>query len=363
MALVRGWIAAIALGVAPISALGQWTAVRLHVSGYDESKVLAVGPGGQAYGYLRAANANHAAVWSNGTWTDITPPGLQGIVFGGAGSQLVGTVGGGSMPGSGAVWNGLSQSPIIFPPPGGISATSATALATNGQDQVGGITVGTLGDGRASLWHGSAASWTNLHPSNFTSSVATAIDGNLQGGWVYSAATDYNAALWSGSAASFLDLNPPGAARSQIFGMAAGQQAGYFEPLGQNPHAAIWHGTAQSASDLNPPGVGLSELYATCGTAQVGDVTYTGSHFGCGIWFGTAQSFVPLDPYLPSGYSEPHLTSVYDDNGTFYVGGFAYNNSTGNPEAFEWIGVPAPGTAAPLIAGVFFASRRRRSIS
>ncbi len=116
--------------------------------------------------------------------------------------------------------------------------------------------------------------------------------------------------------------------------------------------------------DLNPPGVGLSRLNATCGTAQVGDVTYSGFNFGCGIWFGTAASFVPLDPFLPIGYSEPSLTSVYDDHGTFYVGGYAVNNATGYPEAFEWIGVPAPGGGVALVAsGALLVVRRRRKNS
>jgi hypothetical protein len=153
-----------------------------------------------------------------------------------------------------------------------------------------------------------------------------------------------------------IDLNPPGSSASHIFGMIPGQQVGYatFEPFGVD-HAAIWSGTAEGWVDLNPPN-STSQLYATCGSAQVGILN--GGH--AAIWFGTPGSVIDLHSLLPSVYYYSVAYSVYEQNGTFYVGGAAMQANHGS-EAFLWVGtVPAPSSLVLLGgAGAILAWRRR----
>jgi hypothetical protein len=135
---------------------------------------------------------------------------------------------------------------------------------------------------------------------------------------------------------------------------------GWARVFGHDDHAGIWHGTAASWTDLDP-GFGLSRLLGTCGSAQVGWSHDPVHSVSAGIWFGTASSFVSLAPYLPAGYDESFATSVAFGNGLYYVGGYAFNHVTEMPEAFLWVGIPAPGSSAlALLAAGLVVARRRR---
>lgn len=122
----------------------------------------------------------------------------------------------------------------------------------------------------------------------------------------------------------------------------------------------MWRGTAESYTDMNPPGVGASQMYATCGSAQAGYGYLPGSGITAGIWFGTPESSVPIGSLLPAGYYQSVATSIAEENGVFYVGGYARNSATGQDEAFLWTGAPAPATLASLAVAAAVASRRRR---
>lgn len=174
--------------------------------------------------------------------------------------------------------------------------------------------------------------------------------------------TANRAALWSGTAESFVSLHPgPEFRDSDVFGMAPGQQVGYAGRIGQNHHAALWTGSAESHIDLNPPIAGFSVLLATCGSAQVGYASTNLHGVTAGDWFGTPESFVPLAPFLPPGYGQSIAPSVAFDGSQYLVGGYARNLATNRDEAFLWIGVPGPGSAAVLIGAGAWAVRRRRS--
>ncbi|MEX2218286.1 MAG: hypothetical protein WD749_05950, partial [Phycisphaerales bacterium] len=81
---------------------------------------------------------------------------------------------------------------------------------------------------------------------------------------------------------------------------------------------------------------------------------------GAGVWFGTPESFLSIHQYLPPGYFNSVATSVAVENGTLYVGGYAWNGAS-QQEAFLWTGpIPAPGALLPLAAAGVFAWRRRR---
>jgi hypothetical protein len=252
-----------------------------------------------------------------------------------------------------ALWHGTAASFVDLHPPG---YYLSAAEATSGQEQVGYVQAGPSTQQHAVLWRGSAQSMVMLEPTGAVSSDALAAVPGLQGGSVQFP-TSLHAGLWSGTAASFVDLNPSGVLNSWINGMAPGQQVGAVTPM----HAALWRGTAASFMDLNPPGAGISILYGTCGTAQVGYANTFPWGVTAGIWFGTPESFVPLAPSLPPGYEDSVAKAVYEQNGVFYVGGLAWNIAAEHYEAFLWVGVPEPAGMSLLGASLVVAARRRRS--
>jgi MprA protease rhombosortase-interaction domain-containing protein len=78
-----------------------------------------------------------------------------------------------------------------------------------------------------------------------------------------------------------------------------------------------------------------------------------------GLWFGTASSFINLEQFLPPGYSSSTALSIDWYDNKLWIGGYGVNNA-GYAEAFLWTGIPAPSTAALLLAAGALAHRRRR---
>jgi hypothetical protein len=65
----------------------------------------------------------------------------------------------------------------------------------------------------AAMWHGSADSWVDLHPAGYDYSTALATNGPEQVGMAYNLLFPFHAFLWHGTAASATDLGaflPPG---------------------------------------------------------------------------------------------------------------------------------------------------------
>ena len=160
-----------------------------------------------------------------------------------------------------------------------------------------------VGDVRtAAYWQGTAVSYVDLHPnqvSNWVSSVARALYGDQQGGWVEDNISSRHAALWQGTAASFQDLHPsasviPESYDSFILGMTDGIQVGYLmSPDGQTIQAALWE--------------------------------------------GTANSFLSLNSLLPAGYRASQAIAASWFNGELWVVGWAQNTSLDRSEAMAWI--------------------------
>jgi hypothetical protein len=237
----------------------------------------------------------------------------------------------------------------------------SAAYGCSSSDQVGYARFDSVFE-EAGLWHGSAASWLDLHPSAVArESIAYATDGVHQVGTIQMLGTGVeHAGMWSGSAASFVDMNPPGARGSELRGIGGGEQAGLVVPAGTSSnHAAVWLGTPESAIDLHPAqaGTGYSELFGTDGLYQVGDASIGGGAHA-GIWQGTAASFVDLHAFLPAGYGISVATCVEEYQGQTWVGGYA-ENALGNREAFLWVSVPAPASCVPLLGGLLALGRRR----
>jgi len=204
----------------------------------------------------------------------------------------------------------------------------------------------------------------SLHPTGALGSVANAISGTRQAGYVFLPGpfVSQHAAMWSGTAASFVDMTPPGAGDSEMNAMSGEQQVGWARLAvnGYQQHATLWRSTPESAIDLHPHPGGISLLYGTCGTAQVGyssDSVTLGPH--AGIWFGSGSSFIDLHALLPGNPVQSVALAVDEFNGQFIVGGYA-SMSDGHSEAFIWVGVPSPSTAAPLLLAGLVSRRRAR---
>jgi hypothetical protein len=341
---------------APRACFAQnWAATRLHTDGFFTSKVLAITPEYQA-GFLHGLSGPYLpSLWTGSGQSRVTygQP-WSGVINGTDGQTLVGEL---DVPmGHAVIWH-LNQTSWTDLHPSG--ALLSRAYATSGGQQVGEWWTPSS-QVRAALWFGTTQSFFDLHPAGMVSSRALATDGYAQGGFVSLPSGRLHAARWGGSAISYVDMNPAGSFESEILGMSSAQQVGSAD-FGSGTHAVMWRGSPNDYTDLNPPGAGVSVLYATCGSAQVGYANVVGLGVSAGIWQGTAASFIPLSPSLPPGYFNSVATCVAEQGGTYYVGGYAWNAATFQPEAFMWVGqVPAPGMAGTWLAAFAFAVRRRR---
>jgi hypothetical protein len=228
--------------------------------------------------------------------------------------------------------------------------TASTAVSIRGQMQAGTVVYpGNIW--RAALWHGTAASYVDLHPQGAIASFGTATDGTFQGGAVdwQEQFTIRRATLWAGSAHSYVTLGPP-TIPSELHGMAPGVQAGW---IGSSPSAVVWYGTRESMVELGPS-VGTSKFYATTGRVHVGQWAQQGLARAA-VNFGTRDSWLGLHQFVPPGYSFSGAHAVATLGRMVYVGGYAINGSTSQREAFLWIG-PHPcwancdqSTASPAL--------------
>lgn len=343
----------IAVGLAG-SARGQWTAVSLHPSeSFFSSELNAVTPTQQFGTAAPAPQGVFLPGYWNGSASSWTALGASGVVMAAFGDEWTGWANG-----VGVMWEGPSHTPYVAQAPPGY--VGADVFATTGLMQAGGV-----GDGhrsRAAVWHGPTSIATVLDPPGAYDSLATAADGEYQGGWVRypnsgGAPGIEHAVIWHGTAQSMIDLGT-GSNGALIRGMAAGQLVGIVGS-GQGSIAALWPSIGASYINLNPPGVTYADLTATCGSAQVGSASTNEFGGTAAIWFGTPGSFVPLAPYLPPNYYASIATSVAELNGTFYVGGYAVNSITSFEEAILWVGVPEPASALVLGAGLWLRRRRR----
>jgi hypothetical protein len=337
------------------ASLAQWTAISLHPPGATRSHVYAITPIRQG-GDVWNAEGVFPTVWSGSSGSAMFLNSQGGIVWGGDGDHFVGE----PSNAQATLWDAAQGTMVNLNPAG---ALHSRAYGIHGDQQVGYWQGNGAEPSHACYWNGTAGSMVDLHPGNTgfgEHSQANATDGVHQGGFYSITFGQQHAALWSGSAASLVDMNPAGAGSSSVTAMVPGTQGGWVTvgPTGRD-HAFLWHGTAASAQDMNPPGAVYSEILGLSAGAQVGYCTFnTGGQ--AGIWFGAPGGFLSLSQFLPAGYSSAVATCITEDADFYYVGGYA-SNPQGLPEAFMWVGaVPAPSSAAPLLAIGLLAVRRRR---
>jgi hypothetical protein len=205
------------------------------------------------------------------------------------------------------------------------------------------------GDWRASLWHGSAASWVNLNPTLASWSQCWGVDGGQQVGVARMSGVT-RACLWYGTAASWVDLHPPGTLSSCAMDAHAGHQVGYLSVSGL--HATLWSGTAASCVDLNPEWALQSAAYGVHLDQQVGYALASGAPHAV-LWNGSAASCVDLHAYLPPDFNKSEAHGIWRDASFTYVAGWGHNLTTDRNEALLWVGpLPASGVGSEGQAAV-----------
>lgn len=174
------------------SALALWTDPAKLPTVFAPPGVARVRPydvcGGQVVGYFQLvdrpsvpSSALHAFLYQNGTFTDLTPPGVTvSEVHATDGKYQYGSIAYTVSPpkrlspntksGSGPVrWNGAANDFTDFTPPGKIGGAIRGAR--------GALQVGSLQQ-HAALWRGTADSFVDIHPPAFASSYAEATNGD-----------------------------------------------------------------------------------------------------------------------------------------------------------------------------------------
>ena len=114
------------------------------------------------------------------------------------------------------------------------------------------------------------AQWTvtNIHPTQPGSSWLYAASGNNQVGYVLFNGNE-RASIWSGTAGTWSLLDPAGSLQSQALGAAANQQVGWADVNGRR-RASLWASSAASWVDLNPAGAWQSWAMGIDESQQVG---------------------------------------------------------------------------------------------
>jgi hypothetical protein len=328
------------------AAHAQWTVINLHPPAVAESSGATAGSGSAQSGVVWFGGIQHASAW-NGTsasWVDLHPAGaFFSEALGASGTFQVGRADiGGAQRAS--LWNGTAGSWIDLHPASVVSvASNSVAYGAGGGQQVGIVGAffsATSFQFHASLWNGSAASWTDLNPAGSTHSEAYASNGSEQAGMV-SVAGVAHASLWSGTAASWVDLHPSAATLHSVArGVDGGVQAGYVfvgDASNRTTHASLWRGSAASWVDLNPAGSPRSAAWAAGAGLQAGYAYVSdGSTLHATVWSGTADSALDLHQFLPPEFSSSNAVGVSTDGAYIYVVGGGFNEATGRGEALVW---------------------------
>jgi hypothetical protein len=349
-------------GMPPAALAWDWQVVNLHPPGPGNSYGYA-GFGPQQGGDLIAPSPVHPVVWNSipQSVSSLLPPGFSsGNVRGmHEGSQVGGvttSLPGGGTHGAAALWYGTAASFQNLHPAG---YGSSIAYGVRGNQQVGYVLPAVMSASpQAALWQGTASSFVSLHPANAIRSWAYATDGERQGGYAYSH-LGYHAAIWNGSP-QYINLNPPGSNLAEIRAMAPGAQAGFARLAGElNPFAAVWRGTAESYINMNPTGSGRSEIHGTTGQFHVGGAWFASLPDAI-LWYGDRpDDYINLHALLPGspGTSFARAVSVVGDR-IYIVGDVSY----GAPrQAVLWIGtIPSPSAAITILGGLAALAHRRR---
>lgn len=199
-------------------------------------------------GQVIVGGISHAVTWPT-TKSPYTVLRENAAIFGVGGGQQVGASG--TTSGRAALWSGSPGSYVSLHP---IGATESHAYATDGKQQVG--TTGNLPTVRPFLWAGSAESGLDLTPPWATVfGNATGYVRDVEDGWQVGAIrpngyfVEY-AVLWNNTPESGVLLHPYGFGESVANAVAGGYQFGYLDFMGGFKTAALWKGSKDTFEDL-----------------------------------------------------------------------------------------------------------------
>jgi hypothetical protein len=274
-----------------------------------------------------------------------SPPGLfAGSAWGGppvAAGQVIGNIDAGS---NAILWNPPSGTSVNLHPTNLLGYQYSSAEGTDGVSQVG-YAYNALGIQHGMLWHGTANSAIDLHPTApglmLERSVAIGVSGNQQVGFMRRSFSADHAVVWNGTPESAIDLHPillEGIADSIARNTDGAQQVGdIIRSTAQGPqgHAVVWSGTPESAVDLNPAGFTFSTATGVAGGQQVG-WGYGATDGGALLWTGTAASVINLNPTNLSGFGG---ATAYGTNGVHQVG-YGFYMADNTARAMLWTGSP-----------------------
>src|SRR5688572_15546104 len=293
----------------------QYTAIVLPL---PEGYQYAIGNGAtqgvySGYSVPTGASGYHdelAILWFAGKPRDVTPPG-QGWaqILNSRDGQHVGS----SNPDGynsfalARLWSNDGSSVDLHPS----QFTGSIALGCGGGMQVGQLILasfcsecGSFVERHAVLWSGSAQSFMLLHAPTFDEARAVDTTGMAHVGSGYRGQTgQYRAMLWT-NPSNVVDLHPAGFASSPGFGIEGDSQVGFAETSSGDAHAFLWRGSAASAIDLHPAATySLTVAHSVSSNTQVGGgrTIATGPDRAL-AWRGSAASVIDLHRFLPEGY-------------------------------------------------------------
>ena len=244
-----------------------------------------------------------------------------GRAWGVSGNEQVGDVNGGT---TAVLWHGSAQS---MAPLGTIcdaniirdhnGCDTSQALTTNGSQEGGFSTFGPR-PRHATLWFGTAASQTDLHPASFVSSRITGLSTVFQAGdgWMNGDAGAVGALhhglLWQGSAASAIDLSPilpPDYPYVTITGASPeGEVSGYIEKdLNGAPDPTTGVGIVLTPiPSMSVGSLTLSPSNAAPGDTVTATVTLRAPAAAGGVWVNITSSDsvvvpAPASVLIPEG--------------------------------------------------------------
>jgi len=217
---------------------------------------------------------------------------------------------------------------------------------------------------RAAIWRGSAETYVDVHPADFSESMIIDTDGTNQVGYVAEGETKF-AAVWSGSSSSFQNLHPEDADESTALSTDDGLAVGfarYSETCDRQP--VLWHLDEERAERLQYPDDSFifGEATDVLGDIIVGYGFTSDSRRHALLWLDDGQTVINLDKVLPSsGYTGSSAVAISRAGDSYLIAGSATLSWRIAPAVWT-VTVPEPQTFSLAFVVFALGGRSRRAI-